>query len=249
MMRSAKMAVVAVVLACAGVAAADAAWTSVDDAAAKRGSAGAFVVLLAKADDADVAALEKLMDDKKVKATGDPTLFVRIEPGDADTAKKLDLAPKGSEKILVLDGFGGPVDHKDKLMTADQLGKALKTARDATAKKHKIEKKLEAALGKADAALKHDDSKSACAALLAVLEYEKTMPCTPVAEARKKIDELSGKGKALLEQARAELHKSAPKATKMVNDAVERYPTPEVLEEAKKVRAEIDQVIRQQSGK
>src|SRR5262249_20807434 len=136
MMRSAKMAVVAVVLACAGAAAADAAWTSVDDAASKRGSAGAFVVLLAKADDADVAALEKLMDDKKVKATGDPTLFVRIEPGDADTVKKLDLAPKGSEKTIVLDGYGTPVDHKDKLMTADQLAKALKTARDATAKKH-----------------------------------------------------------------------------------------------------------------
>lgn len=248
MMRMART--VAVVVALAGLAAAEdaATWTSVDDAAAKRGSAGAIVVLLAKADDPDVAALEKLAEDKRVK-TGEPCLLVRIETGDADAAKKLDLAPKGSDKLLVLDGYGGPVDKKDKLMAVDALAKAVKTARESTAKKRKVEKKLEAAVGKAEAALKRDDSKSACEALLAVLEYEKTMPCSPVANARKKIDELSGKGKALLEEARTHVNKDTPKATKMVNDTVARYPTPEVLEEAKKVRAEIDAVLRQQSGK
>jgi hypothetical protein len=247
--RFVKASAVAIVTLLAGVAvASDDAWSSLDDALKARGTSNAMLVLVAKPDANEVNDIGKMISDKKLLKSGQITA-VRVEPGDGDWAKKFNLTVK-NERLLVLDGYGSLVEKEDRVPSESKLATAMKHAADATAKKKKIEKKLDGVVAKAEAAMKKDDTKSACEQLAAVLEYETQLPCPAIEKARQLIDQLSDKGKAKLEEARAAIGKNElPKARKIVNDTTTAYPTPAVLEEAKKVKDELATAERRASGK
>lgn len=243
-------AVAAALVASAAALAADDPWGTFEDALKTRGAASAVLVLVAKPDAAEVGEIGKLVAEKRLLKGGQGGVAaVRVEPGDAEWAKKVGVAAKGNERVLVLDGYGGLVDRQEKVPSAETLSRLVKQAAEVTAKKRKVEKKLDGVLAKGEAALKKEDTKTACEQFLAVLEYQAQLPCGAVEKAQRHVDELIEKGKALLEEARTAIGKGDfNRAQKLIGDAQNRFPTPGVNEEAKKVREELARAVNRQRG-
>jgi hypothetical protein len=215
-------------------------FSSVDDAAKKKGKGAPLVVLFVKSGSDDEKAAKALLVDKRVlKIVNEGATPVRIDPGDDESSKKLGIdAEKGG--AVVLDGYGVLSVKKDKLPGADDMAKLLKAAQETTAKKKKIEKTLDDGLARAEKALEKDDTKTACELLAKVLELEKEVPCDATAKARKKADALEEKGKSLLGQARSAVGDGEyAKANKLITEALSKYPLPEVQSEAKQVKKEL----------
>jgi hypothetical protein len=232
------------------VRAGDDPWTSVDEAAKKRGWTGVFLVVTAPADGDDVKHLTERLGDKALaKAVKDGLLAVRLEPGDAEAAGKLGIPQTKKEKFFVLDGYGLVVSQHEAVSTAsDTLARLVKDAHDATAKKKKIEKALDGAVAKGEAALKKGDPRSACEAFSPVVEYKATIPCPAVATAEKRLEELAEKGADILTKARNAVESSEyPKAQKLLTEATNDYPLPSVLAYAKTVREELAEAMNAES--
>jgi hypothetical protein len=167
-------------------------------------------------------------------------LSVRLDTGDEEAAKKLGLTPAKAARVDVLDGYGLLASSHDGKPTPELLASLLQKAEEATKRKKKVEKAMDGAVAKGEAALKSDDTRTACGILSAVVEHEKDVPCKATTSARKHLDELAAKGAALLAKAREDMDKDDfARAHKGIAEAQDRYPLPSVEEEAKKLKAEV----------
>ena len=152
--------------------------------------------------------------------------------------------PQGKkEKHFVLDGYGLVVSQQEVVpATAEAFLHLVKDAQDKTAKKKKIEKTLDLAVTKGEAAIKRGDTKSACEILSPVLEHKDTIPCPAVTAAVKHLEELDQKGIDLLMKARTAIEEERfSDAQKLLTEAQNGYPLPDVQAEVKKVREELAQ--------
>jgi hypothetical protein len=229
----------------------DPGYVSIDEMLKKRGSAPAFVVVVAK-DDTDMAkaVLKILSDPKLAKPIKDGLIASRIDPADEAAAKQLNIPVEKSECVLALDGYAIANGKHAKTPNADTLVGLLKKAQDATKKKKDTEKKLDPAIAKAESAAKGGDTKSACEQILAITGLKDTIPCPSIEKAQKVQDDLQGKGMAILTKAKAAVDKKDfSTAHKLLSDAMNNYPLPAVLEEAKNVSTALGQAEKTASGK
>jgi hypothetical protein len=239
-------AAVAISLALCGIArAGDDPWVSLDDAVKKRGTGPPLVVVVGKEDGDLAKVVRTLVSDSRVAKLIQPGVVIaRIDPAVEESAKKLGMVTEEKECLVVQDGYGLLVARNDKTPTADSLATLLKQAETVTAKKKKLEKTLDGALVRGEAALKKDDTKTACETFLAMKEYETSVPCSAMTKAMKHLEELAAAGQALLGQARTAIEKQEfPKAGKLVKEVEAGYPIRSVLDEAKKVQNELAEAI------
>jgi hypothetical protein len=228
----------------------DGPWSSLDELSKKRGNAAAFLVVVAKSDAEETKTVEKLLAEPKLAKLLKDVSLARIDPGDEPSSKTLGVAVEKTECLLSFDGYLVPVTKHTKAVTTDTLASLLKQAEDATAKKKKVEKKLGDVLARGEGALKKGDTKTACEQFLGVIDYKATVPCAAVDTAEKHVGELTQKGLALLTQARAATKKKDfSQSHKLIGEATNDYPTPEVLAEAKNASAELGVAEKNATGK
>jgi hypothetical protein len=244
------VALFAAVLASSSARADEVSLVSIDDLLKKRGTASALLVVVAKEDADEVKTVGKLLGDPKLaKLLKDDVPAARLEPGDEEQAKKLGIPVEKATCLLAFDGYGIPSARHAKALSADTLASLVKQAQDATKKKKQVEKKLDAAVATAEKTMK-SDSKTACEQFLGVVAMKPSVPCGAVTTAEKRIDELSGKGLAILTQAKAALDKKDfSKTHKLISEAQNTYPTPAVLDQAKSLNQELAIAEKNASGK
>ncbi len=215
-------------------------WIGVEDAAKKRGAGATVLVIVGKTDGEEAKAARTALADKRVTKALAGATVTRIDPADEDAAKRFALAPEKGECAIALDGYGLAAGKHEKSLTVDSLLHLLKQAEEATAKKKKVEKGLDAAVARGEGALKKEDPKTACEQFAGVAEYAATVPCGAVTKAKKELEALTAKGLAALEEVRAALGKDElAKARKLLAAATATYPIAEVQTEGKKVRDEL----------
>ncbi len=223
---------------------------AVDDAAKKLGSGSSVLVVFAKDGSDEAKAAQTALADKKLQKPMKDVTATRVDPGDDDSAKKLNLdAAEKNPSLVVLDGYGiFAAKHAEKAISTDAIAHLLKQADDATKKKKKIEKAMDGAVAKGEAAMKQGDVKTACEQFLGVTSYEKQVPCAAVQAAKKHLGELEEKGSAELQQARTALGKNdLATARKLLAEVLANYPIPSVQDDAKTLRGEIAQEEGNQS--
>jgi hypothetical protein len=213
---------------------------SPDEAVPKLANRSPVLVLSSKEGTDEEKAFKAALSDKKLAKAVKDVLAVRLDTGDEEAAKKLGLTPAKAARVDVLDGYGLLVSSHDGKPTTELLASLLQKADEATKKKNKVEKAMDGAVAKGEAALKNDDTRAACDIFSAVVEHEKDVPCKATASARKHLDELAAKGAELLAKAREEMgNDDFARAHKAIAEAQDRYPLPSVKEEAKKLRDEL----------
>lgn len=238
------VAIVSAVLVLSTARAEDPAWISADDAAKKKSACEPVVVVFAKEDAELLKSLRTALAVKRVAKAAEGFGFTRVDPGDELESKKLGVEPEKGEKLIALDGYGIVAAKHERNLTADTLSKLLKQASDATTKKKKIQRTLDAAVKKGEAALKAGDTRTASEQFLAVLEHEETVPCPAVRTASEKVAELTRKGQSLLSEGRTALGKGDySTCQKKISEARESYPTPEVVKEAKSLADDLATAI------
>jgi hypothetical protein len=229
----------------------DVSYASLDDIAKKKGTASAFVLVIAK-EDADIAKnVPKFLGDPKLaKMMKDDVPAARLDPTDEAAQKGLGLTPEKADCVLMLDGYGVLVTKHAKAVTVDTLSSLVKQAQDVTKKKKATEKKLDAAVTKGEDTMKKGDTAGACQLFLGVIDMKPQVPCGAIAKAEKHVEELDGKGLALVTQAQAATKKNDfPNAHKLIQRAQNEFPTPKVLEAAKSASTELGQAEKTASGK
>ncbi|MEZ0230644.1 MAG: hypothetical protein ACAI25_18630 [Planctomycetota bacterium] len=220
-----------------------------EEASAKLGKGQPIlVVFTTDGSDHDKAAKTAWGDKRLAKAIEGGAVIARVDPKDEASANKLNISAEKTECTVALDGYGVACGKHEKAPNVDAFNKLLKTAQDTTAKKKKVEKNIETAATRADAALKKDDTATACQQIAPTLEFEKTVPCEAMTRAKRIHDDLVSKADALLAKARAATGASNfAEARKHIAEANAKFPLPSVEADAKKARDECAQAEAQKN--